>query len=562
MFSKVSEISIANSFPNITKNCIAILSITAIWLIMVVMVNPVGNFPLNDDWAYAASVKKLLSGNLVIPDWSAANIASQIVWGAIFSKLFGFSYTVLRVSTLVLGLVGVIYSFRLMRELGLSSTISVMGALTLAVNPIYFALSNTFMTDVPFFAFSILALFYLVRAFHSDAWIDICLGTIAAVIALLVRQVGFAIPLAFALSYMIGRRLSTDSLLKALTPLILCIVVQISFKAWLDWAGQTPTMYGHQIQLIIDALSLPIFSILASYGKNALIIVTYLAVFASPILIYMLCARATKMTNREKVIIFIFAALLWLALLRNFPLIGNILNRYGIGPMLQHGSIGYDLPSAVKWIWRVIGFFVAISGCILLYLTHQSIKHIWVNVRCHKFINVRLPIFFGAITVIYLLPIVSSPGIFDRYLLLPFLTTILFLVSCGYVLPIGDAHSKKVNKLVFLLIGTIGMISIAMVHDYLSWNRARWEALSDLVVKQGITPNRIDGGFEFNGAYLYSKSNTKPDAKGWWVVDNEYLIANNKEELIATEGYAVQAQYPTNSWLSFSPNNIFVLHKQ
>jgi len=115
---------------------------------------------------------------------------------------------------------------------------------------------------------------------------------------------------------------------------------------------------------------------------------------------------------------------------------------------------------------------------------------------------------------------------------------------------------------VFLLIGTIGMISIAMVHDYLSWNRARWEALSDLVVKQGITPNRIDGGFEFNGAYLYSKSNTKPDAKGWWVVDNEYLIANNKEELIATEGYAVQAQYPTNSWLSFSPNNIFVLHKQ
>jgi len=69
-------------------------------------------------------------------------------------------------------------------------------------------------------------------------------------------------------------------------------------------------------------------------------------------------------------------------------------------------------------------------------------------------------------------------------------------------------------------------------------------------------------GLSLTELICIQKNNTKPDAKGWWVVDNEYLIANNNEEFIVTEGYSVNAQYSTNSWLSFSPRNIFVLHKQ
>ena len=34
--------------------------IVGIWILMAVVVNPLGDFPLNDDWAYGWSVKVLV----------------------------------------------------------------------------------------------------------------------------------------------------------------------------------------------------------------------------------------------------------------------------------------------------------------------------------------------------------------------------------------------------------------------------------------------------------------------------------------------------------------------
>ena len=48
-----------------------------------------------------------------------------------------------------------------------------------------------------------------------------------------------------------------------------------------------------------------------------------------------------------------------------------------------------------------------------------------------------------------------------------------------------------------------GILTIGATHDYLSWNRVRWQALHNLMQEPQISPNDIDGGFEFNGWYLY-----------------------------------------------------------
>src|SRR5262249_12318610 len=108
------------------------------WLTMVALTNPVGDFPLNDDWAFAASVRELLqTGRLIIHDWSATNLISQILWGALFEAVFGYSYTSLRFSTLGFGLLALIMAYLLITELGNSSLFAIIVAMTIAANPIF-----------------------------------------------------------------------------------------------------------------------------------------------------------------------------------------------------------------------------------------------------------------------------------------------------------------------------------------------------------------------------------------------------------------------------------------
>ena len=76
-----------------------------IWICMVALTNPVGNFPLSDDWAYAYSVQHLLQhGELRFSDWTATNLLGQVVWGALFClpcRLFLYGITILHGSSRV-----------------------------------------------------------------------------------------------------------------------------------------------------------------------------------------------------------------------------------------------------------------------------------------------------------------------------------------------------------------------------------------------------------------------------------------------------------------------------
>src|ERR1041384_3492324 len=71
-------------------------------------VMPLGNFPLNDDWSYANSVKILSeNGRIDIGAWPSMTLLTHIVYGYLFTSLFGFSFSVLRLSTLLSALAGI-----------------------------------------------------------------------------------------------------------------------------------------------------------------------------------------------------------------------------------------------------------------------------------------------------------------------------------------------------------------------------------------------------------------------------------------------------------------------
>ncbi len=118
---------------------------------MIALANPIGDFPLNDDWVYGLAVKSILEqGEFRMPSPASTDLFPQAYWGALFCLPFGFSFTALRVSTLVLGLVGILATYGIVRQLGAGARFALLAAALVAGNPLYFALANTFMTDVPF----------------------------------------------------------------------------------------------------------------------------------------------------------------------------------------------------------------------------------------------------------------------------------------------------------------------------------------------------------------------------------------------------------------------------
>jgi hypothetical protein len=128
-----------------------LLGICVFWGLAAAFVGVEGDFALNDDWAYAHSVRIFLeTGVIERVSWTWAAIVTHIWVGALASELFGFSFETLRWTGLFFGLGACVASYALGRALGLTATRSALVAFVLALCPVHFNLSFTFMTDPPF----------------------------------------------------------------------------------------------------------------------------------------------------------------------------------------------------------------------------------------------------------------------------------------------------------------------------------------------------------------------------------------------------------------------------
>lgn len=144
-------------------------SLTLLWICMMALVNPVGEFPFSDDWMYAQSVFELVTNHrFVLNDFQAVTVLAQLLWGALFSIPFGFSMTALRMSVIVLGWIGVLGAYGLFREANAGRFLSFLGAVTFATTPFLVLFSNTFMTDVPFCSTSVLSVLFFVRWIKNE----------------------------------------------------------------------------------------------------------------------------------------------------------------------------------------------------------------------------------------------------------------------------------------------------------------------------------------------------------------------------------------------------------
>ena len=194
------------------------------WGLIAIVVNPIGEFPLNDDWSYVLSTKLFAEKGMIdFCDWIAVPLIAQVFYGAVWVKIFGFSFTVLRLSTIALGGLGVIGTYRLLKEHCTQDLYVIIGTLLVAFNPIYFSLSYTFMTDVPFFVCSIWSIRYFLIYLKKKQTSAFYIAVLIALLATLIRQSGLAIFISFAITYLMDSkilgRMSPTALIMPIAPL-------------------------------------------------------------------------------------------------------------------------------------------------------------------------------------------------------------------------------------------------------------------------------------------------------------------------------------------------------
>lgn len=527
-----------------------IFCLTIVWLAAVLFVGVSGEFPLNDDWSYTHNVYDLaVNGKISFSDWPAMTLIGHTFYGALFCKIFGFSFTILRLSTLIAAWLTMISSYFLFCRLSSNSNIAFFTSFLLAFNPIFFCLSFTFMTDVHFLCLSVLSLLFYVRHIQKPKTSDFVMATFFAVWATLIRQVGLILPVIYFVNFIYSHKWSVSSLFKAAVPLFIVAATMLVYSIWRGTYYGFPPQYGSLSRLFSNLLN-PVFYYKLTYRPG--IVIAFVGLFCLPVFLLQIPFLWRRQTKRNKALSLILTLFLWFLLNDSWHYLphGNIFYNFGLGPLLLKDSVEkINMPVVLSadgvLILRILFSVGAASLFIFMFLKFLPSKK-----NIHHHVGLKLG---AALTVAgFFFYLMLDFAFFDRYFLflLPFLS-FLFLPDETI------SYSKIIlfPSLIILLI--LSGFSVLATRDYLEWNRARWKALDYLTAEKNIPHNRIDGGFEFNAWHKTAPKDYDPNRKkvSWWFVDrDDYIIANG---LLPDKEVYYSVSYW--KWLQMEADSIVVL---
>ncbi|MEP7305044.1 MAG: glycosyltransferase family 39 protein [Acidobacteriota bacterium] len=471
------------------KDLAALAAIASLFALGWLLVGSRADVPVIDDWVYAWSVEHLLkTRRLQVLEFSAIYPLAQIVWGAAFARVLGFSFVALRLSTVVLSVFGCWAVYGTLRELACRRTTSLLGAFALALDPVFFAFSFSFMTDVPFVDFSAIALYFYVSAVRRDETGRLWLGGMAALAAFLVRPIGIALPLS-VIPVLLWRRDALSALRRAVVPVMVPLLTMAALQVVI------PRTLGSLDWLAIRADQLRwVTSIsLRTYGVWTIRVVLESVFPFAPLLL------APLARWRRAAIVGVVALLLIVPMQRARGEILTPLPNWQTWSMQDIGAravIAGDAPASA-WSARVMPVLRGLGLVTLASLLLLCGRGLLTRARWGRgeFVLVTQAfLLLGATHVLWLYN--------DRYYLV--FAPILAVLAAAALDQNGRA--KCVAAAVLIVWAAIG---ITGTRDLLAFNEACALAAKRLEAR-GVPPWEIDAGYPLNGWRLYAHSENLP----------------------------------------------------
>jgi hypothetical protein len=550
----------------------------ALYSLMILLVRPWGNYPLDDDWIYARILKRFVAtGKFVFDHDTGAAFIGQGLIATPIVRLFGFSHLNLRLLTIGFSGLLLFLVWWLLSYAGVRPRIKTIALCLLISNPIFAYVSMTFMTDIYGYTLALLgAVWWFAGRRKADRqqnapivpWGTVVGTGFAIGASFWVRQYCVMVYPALLGAAILSawndgnwRRLRSSIPRLAVSAAVLAAVISAYFVFARTTAMAPMVDYSSRLQ------RMQTFSAMAS-AVGAGLFVTYMTLFFFPLLagfrIRALSRKVLAVGGALAILGLLSAAVMngipphFVDLHRRFPFLSNIINNAGVGPVLladvqfPHLARGPQWPAAV---WSVIECLL-LAGNVLWALV---IPRSWNVLRQAKYRSAGELVGFGYLFAFASLTVtlqVDKLAIFDRYYL-PELLGLLLVLGVCLGLPATDGESRGSTWRLAALVLPLALFTTAGLHDYFRWNDIRWAFFQD-ALHRGISPMNLQAGYEPNGWAGYSAflENTKPPAcigpchcdQGWFCRDDSYRIA-----MSVYGNYEVVASRRPNYWLADGP---------
>jgi hypothetical protein len=484
-----------------SKNYLPAIACALMPLLIYIVIRPFAEIGIIDDWSYIKTAQVLAqTGHIVYNGWATAMLGWQLYFGALFVKVFGFSFTVVRFATVIESMAAAFLLQRTFVRASLNSWNATLATMAFILSPLCISLEFTFLTDISGILCLVVCLYMCLRALEAESersailWISLAALLNAA--GGTARQIAWLGVLVMVPSTLWLLRKKQRVLMAGS---LSCVAGACIVAAAMTWFARQP--YTIQESLIPSGIDSASARVAAGYGLRS---VGQLMVMVLPVLL--MFAGTLRLWNR-RMLALSMAALCCLAV----PLIARLLagrihvtfafflDDFQVAPAFErlnvivsrgmHLSIAPDVLRMLLIGAVALGIF-GLFICFFADAHHRLAPQPSASTTTWR----QLGVVLGPFSVAYiglLVPRATQMFFSDRYLV-PLFAIFLLVLARFY----QERVKPNLSLLCVLFIAVFGGFGAAATHDMFAQYRGYVSAINK-IQSTGTPATAILGPWEF-----------------------------------------------------------------